>query len=162
MVTALLLSHPSPIMTAPSPPPQILLIDDNSDGLLVRRTLLEEAGCKVTFAHNGEEGLQLFGGGGFDLTVTDFRMPGGIDGVEVIRRIRLSSPESPVILLSGFVEPLGLNEENTGADAVIAKSANEPAQLVRAVKRLLNRGVRKPPASQKNLRARAGVSAASR
>ncbi len=98
----------------------------------------------------------------FDLTVTDFRMPGGIDGVEVIRRIHLSRPEAPVILLSGFVEPLGLNEENTGADAVIAKSANEPAQLVRAVKRLLNRGVRKPPASQKNLRARAGVSAAGR
>ena len=145
--------------TAPSLTPQILLIDDNCDGLLVRRTLLEEAGCNVTFAHNGEEGLHLFGEGGFDLTVTDFRMPGGIDGVEVIRRIRLANPEARVILLSGFVEPLGLNEENTGADAVVAKSANEPAHLVRAVKRLLNRSVRKPPASQKNIRVRAGVSA---
>ena len=45
-----------------------------------------------------------------------------------------------IILLSGFVEPLGLTEENTGADAVIAKSVNEPAHLVRSVKRLMNRG----------------------
>jgi len=32
---------------------------------------------------------------------------------------------------------------------VIAKTANEPANLVRSVKRLVNRGARKPPASQK-------------
>ena len=52
-------------------------------------------------------------------------------------------------LLSGFVEPLGLNESNTGADAVIAKNSSEPANLLRAVKRLLNRVTRKPPGSQK-------------
>ena len=37
------------------------------------------------------------------------------------------------------MEPLGLTEQNTGADAVITKSANEPAHLVRSVKRLVNR-----------------------
>jgi hypothetical protein len=49
------------------------------------------------------------------------------------------------------VEPLGLTEQNTGADAVLTKSANEPAQLLRTVKRLVNRTVRKPPGSQKAL-----------
>jgi CheY-like chemotaxis protein len=137
---------------APCSTPQILLIDDNSDGLLVRRTLLEEVGCKVTLAHSGEEGLNLFGGARFEVTVTDYRMPGGMDGIEVIRRIRTTDPEARVILLSGFVEPLGLNEENTGADAVISKSANEPAHLVRAVRRLVNRPARKPPGSQKGAR----------
>lgn len=147
--------------TEPPATPNVLLIDDNSDGLLVRRTLLEEAGCRVTLAHSGEEGLELFGGGVFELTVTDYRMPGGMDGIEVIRRIRTSQPQARVILLSGFVEPLGLNVENTGADAVIAKSANEPANLVRSVKRLLNRPSRKPPTSQIR-RNRTGVTAAGR
>jgi hypothetical protein len=41
-----------------------------------------------------------------------------------------------------------LTEENTGADAVIAKSANEAGHLTRAVKRLLNAGKRKPVARQ--------------
>ena len=45
--------------------------------------------------------------------------------VELIERIRKVNPNARIILLSGFVEPLGLTEENTGADAVIAKSANE-------------------------------------
>jgi len=64
-----------------------------------------------------------------------------------------------VVLLSGFVEPLGLTEENTGADVVLVKSSNEPVHLVRSVKRLVNsRTLRKPPASQKaNRRARAVV-----
>ena len=142
--------------------PRVLLIDDNSDGLLVRRTLLEEAGCRVTLARSGEEGVNLFESGTFELTVTDYRMPGGMDGIEVIRQIRSTQPQARVILLSGFVEPLGLNVENTGADAVIAKSANEPANLVRSVKRLLNRPARKPPASQVHRNIPTGVTAAGR
>jgi len=110
-------------------------------------------------SRTAEEGLNLFGGGCFEVTVTDYRMPGGMDGIEVIRRIRTTHPEARLILLSGFVEPLGLNEENTGADAVISKSANEPANLVRAVRRLVNRPARKPPGSQKGTRRGTGVTA---
>ena len=58
--------------------------------------------------------------------VTDYRMP-RMDGAELILRIRELNPNARIILLSGFVEPLGLSEQNTGADAVIAKSSSEPA-----------------------------------
>src|ERR1035441_7501459 len=136
--------------------PNILLVDDNRDGLLVRRSLLEEIGCCVQIAVNGEEGLKLFQAGKFDVVVTDYRMP-RMDGGELIQRIRALDPNARIVLLSGFVEPLGLTEQNTGADAVITKSANEPAHLVRAVKRLLNRTVRKPPGSLKSLQARANA-----
>jgi CheY-like chemotaxis protein len=135
-----------------SPPTNanILLVDDNKDGLLVRRSLLEEMGYSVQIAANGEEGLKLFEGRSFDVVVTDFRMP-RMDGVELIRRMRKVNPNVRVILLSGFIEPLGLTEENTGADAVIPKSSNEPAHLLRCVKRLVNRTTeRKPPATQKH------------
>jgi CheY-like chemotaxis protein len=134
--------------------PNVLLVDDNRDGLLVRRSVLEEIGCCVSIALNGEEGLKLFQAGKFDVVVTDYRMP-RMDGGELIQRIRALEPNARIILLSGFVEPLGLTEQNTGADAVLIKSANEPAQLMRTVKRLVNRTVRKPPGSQKDVRARA-------
>jgi CheY-like chemotaxis protein len=132
-----------------SPTPRILLVDDNRDGLLVRRALLEELGYFVQLAQSGEEGLELFGASNYDVVVTDYRMP-GMNGVELIVRIRQLDAHARIVLLSGFVEPLGLTEENTGADSVIAKSANEPAHLSRAIKRLLNANgsKRKPPSSQ--------------
>ena len=145
-------------MKTPAPPhSNILLVDDNQDGLLVRRTVLEELGYGVSTARNGEEGLKLFESADFDVVVTDYRMP-RMNGAELIQRIRKVNPNARIILLSGFVEPLGLTEESTGADVIIAKSGNEPAHLIRWVKRLLNRGTRKPPARQKNTLVRAKAS----
>ena len=109
----------------------------------------------MSVAPNGVEALALFTSGHFDVVVTNNRMP-LMGGVELIRRIREAQPKARVVLLSGFVEPLGLTEENTGADAVIAKNVHEPANLVRSVKRLINRApARKPPLSQSRLVARA-------
>ena len=135
--------------TSLSATPKVLLVDDSPDGLLVRRSLLEEVGCHVQIAIDGEQGLKLFEGSRFDIVVTDYRMK-RMNGVELIQKIRMLDPDARVILLSGFVEPLGLTEQNTGADAVIAKSSNEPAHLVRWIKRLMNQAMRKQPASQKS------------
>jgi len=79
-----------------------------------------------------------------DLVITDFRMP-NMDGVELIARIRQQRQDMPIILLSGFVEPLGLTEQSTGADIVLAKSAGEVAFLIRSVRRLLSRQVPRKP-----------------
>ena len=140
-----------------SPPlhPNVLLVDDNRDGLLVRRALLEEQGCRVVVAGNGEDGLKLFSSTHFDLVVTDYRMP-LMTGVELIRRIRERQAHARIVLLSSLVEPLGLTEENTGADAVIAKNSHEAAHLLRWVKRLVNRAPsRKPAVSHARVIARA-------
>jgi len=129
----------------------ILLVDDNRNGLIVRKQLLEEQGYHVVTATDGAEASELFQPASFDVVVTDYRMP-RMNGIELIRHIRGLDPEARIILLSGMVEPLGLTEENTGADAVIAKTSNEPAHLMRWVKRLLNRNpVRKPARSQKSV-----------
>jgi len=130
--------------------PHILIVDDNQDGLLVRKTLLEELGYKVQIAINGEEGLRAYKLHRFDVVVTDYRMP-RMNGVELIEQLRAVNPDVRVVLLSGFVEPLGLTEENTGADVVLAKSVHEPTQLARSVKRLANnRSLRKPVVSQRD------------
>ena len=59
-------------------------------------------------------------------------------GLEFIGKLRERNFRGPIILLTGFAETLGLSPENTGADIVIQKSANEVAALVRNTKRLLN------------------------
>jgi CheY-like chemotaxis protein len=130
---------------------RILLVDDNRLGLAARRSVLEELGYGITTATGGHEALELFSGGRFDLIVADYRMP-RMNGVEFIERARELRPAIPVILISGYVEALGLDERNTGADVVIQKSANEVAHLVRSVSRLLRRktaAARKPAASER-------------
>ena len=68
-------------------------------------------------------------------------------------RSRIKFPRrARVVLISGLAQPLGLNEENTGADVVLAKDSQEQVLLVRSVKRLLNRTVsRKPPRSERRV-----------
>jgi CheY-like chemotaxis protein len=134
--------------------PDVLLVDDNPDGLLVRKSLLEEAGCRVQIAHSGEEGLKILESSAIDVVVTDYRMP-GMDGAQFIEEIRAKYPHPRIILLSGFVDPLGLTEENTRADAVIPKSSKEAVHLLRWVKRLMKAPPsRKPPGSQISQNAR--------
>ena len=134
--------------TTPDANARILLVDDNRDGLVVRRSLLQELGFRVEITGNGEEALKMVAASSFDVVVTDYRMP-RMNGTELIERIRKVDPNVRVILLSGFVDPLGLTEQSTGADTVVEKSSREPAHLVRAVKRLLNRPPqRKPPGRQ--------------
>jgi CheY-like chemotaxis protein len=136
--------------SAPKQTFHILLVDDNHHGLIARKAVLEELGYKVTTARNGEDALELHAARKFDLIVTDYKMP-KMNGVELIQKIRKSDCEIRVIMLSGFVEPLGLDEESTGADAVISKSAGEVGNLTRSVSRLLSRrGAKKPPGSQKS------------
>jgi CheY-like chemotaxis protein len=129
-----------PVRNAPSTTvhARILLVDDNVHGLSARRSVLEELGHSIATAPGGTEALECLAHGTFDLVVTDYKMQ-SMDGLELIVRLRRQSPELPIILISGFVDSLGLSEANTGADVVIQKSANEVSHLVRAVARLLRR-----------------------
>ena len=125
---------------------RILLVDDNANGLKARKTVLEEQGYKIVTASGGDDALELFGKQKFDLVVTDYKMP-CMDGLELIGHLRELSPALPIVLVSGFVDALGLSEQNTNADAVIQKSANEVTHLVRSVSRLLR--VKKPPSPER-------------
>jgi CheY-like chemotaxis protein len=122
----------------------VLLVDDNTHGLLARKTVLEELGYKVISATSGVVALELTEKHDFDLIVTDYRMP-LMDGIVLIRTLRQRNFKKPIILLSGFLAHLGLTEQSTGADLLIQKCSSEMDQLVRGVKRLLN--VPKKPAS---------------
>lgn len=132
--------------STPSAHARILLVDDNAHGLAARKNVLEELGHSTVTASSGVEALECVAAQEFNLVVTDYKMP-RMDGLELIGRLRKLSPGLPVILISGFVDTLGLNEQNTGADVVIQKSNHEVTHLVRAVARLLNRKPVKKPAA---------------
>jgi CheY-like chemotaxis protein len=125
----------------------ILLVDDNSMGLMARKTVLQELGHRVITAQNANDALEVCGKQRFDLLITDYKMP-KMNGVELIRELRKRQPQVSVILISGFTDTLGLNEANTGADVVIQKSANEVSHLVRSVNRLMRPVSKKPPGTQ--------------
>ena len=127
-------------------PAVILLVDDNHDGILARRSVLEELGYQVISASCGIEALTRIEEQSFDLVITDFKMS-PMNGLELIARLRQRDFVKPIILLSGFADTVGLRAESTGADIVIQKSANEIATLVRQTNRLLS--PKKPAASQR-------------
>jgi CheY-like chemotaxis protein len=144
-----------PARNSPRPTPaRILLVDDNANGLSARKCVLDELGHKTTTAASGADALEIFEPHKFDLVVTDYKMA-RMNGIELIAHLRKDAPDMPIILISGFVDALGLSESNTGADVVIQKSANEVSHLVRSVNRLLRRKPsRKGPASERALKAK--------
>lgn len=126
---------------------RILLVDDNTDGMLARRSVLEELGYSVIPAGCGSDALKLVEKESFDLVITDYKMS-PVNGLDLIKRLREGGFSKPIILLTGFADNLGLRAETTGADVVIQKSANEVVTLVRHAKRLLNTP-RKPAGTQR-------------
>jgi CheY-like chemotaxis protein len=149
----------SPQKNPPKRSASILLVDDNCDGVLARRSVLEELGYHVVSACCGREALLRTEEQPFDLVITDYRMS-PMNGLEFIRELRERHFTNPIILLSGFADSIGLNPEDSGADSVIQKSANEITTLVRQTSRLLN--PKKPPTPQRSrrtpLRARGAAS----
>jgi len=78
---------------------QILVVDDEE---LVRWTFnatLSDEGYQVTLAGTGEEALDLFHKKKFDLVILDIKLP-GIDGDEVLKKIREEDPASLVIMVT--------------------------------------------------------------
>ncbi len=132
-----------------SPVVRILLVDDNAHGLKARRMILMDHGYEVETAASGEAAWETFQKNHFDVVVTDYRM-GGMNGVELIRRIHASGSPARTVLLSGFIDCLGLTEQSTGADELISKTNKEVPDLLRAIKKLAVRPRRRGAASQRD------------
>lgn len=78
----------------------ILLIDDEQGIRNVLHITLAHAGFRVVTAADGETGLSIFKELGPEIVITDIKMP-GIDGIEVLRQVKKTSPETEVIMITG-------------------------------------------------------------
>ncbi len=83
--------------------PCVLIIDDSIDVLQTLSDILGVAGYAVRTAPSAERALQILEGAAVDLVITDLRM-GGMGGMALIRRLRESWPDLPVVALSGFAD----------------------------------------------------------
>lgn len=79
---------------------KILVIDDEKPTLKMFRLTLMAYGYEVLTAENGQEGLDVFEAERPAIVLTDIKMP-GMNGIEVLRRIKQIDPTAEVIVITG-------------------------------------------------------------
>ena len=79
----------------------ILFVDDHEVLARLSCEILEMQGYKAVSAYSAKEALEKFDQHDFDILVTDFRME-GMNGVELAHRVREKSPNTPVIIVTGY------------------------------------------------------------
>lgn len=113
---------------------KILLVDDEESIQLLYREEFTDEGYEVISAINGEEAIEKFTSESPDLVILDIQMP-GMNGIEVLRQMKMMNAEVPVILSSAYQE----YKQDLGAwasDEYVVKSA-DIEELKSAVRKFL-------------------------
>ena len=80
---------------------RLLVVDDEEPQRVMLANILGRAGFEVVAAADGRQALEQLGDGGFDLLLTDQRMP-AMDGLELLEQARRIDPGLPVVLMTAF------------------------------------------------------------
>jgi len=116
----------------------ILVVEDEFAVARGLQYALQQEGYEVTVASNGEEGLAVAGELAPDLIILDVRLP-GIDGFELLRRLRATGSKAPVLMLTArddeMDKVIGLE---LGADDYLTKPFGL-RELMSRIKALLRR-----------------------
>ena len=103
------------------PVARILVIDDNPDVVDILVTCLRGEGYGILGARTSDEGLKLVSLSRPDLVLLDILMP-GLNGIEVLKRIRSITPTTKVIMVTGNADlPLAREALELGAVAYVDK-----------------------------------------
>ena len=123
---------------------RILIVEDeHKTAALLSATLTKEGG-KVTNAQDGEAGLKAASGGGFDALLVDIMLP-KLDGLSLVRQLRVKGDTTPVIMLSarGEVEQR-VEGLDAGADDYLPKPF-AMSELIARLRSLLRRHSQQKP-----------------
>jgi two-component system KDP operon response regulator KdpE len=102
-------------------PVRILIVDDEPPIRRFLRTALAAQGYRVEEADDGEAALEFLARNPVDLVVLDLGLP-GMDGLEVVRRLRGADSPVPIIILSSRDDEAGkVAALDLGADDYVAK-----------------------------------------
>ncbi|HKJ91618.1 MAG TPA: sigma-54 dependent transcriptional regulator [Longimicrobiales bacterium] len=116
----------------------ILIVDDEEGIRAFMADALAADGHETAQAGDAMEALKLLHERGFDVMLTDLRMPGALDGMDLVRQVRAEQPEMEVIVLTahGSVES-AVEGMKLGALDYLQKPVSSPAQLRLLVARAL-------------------------
>jgi signal transduction histidine kinase len=114
-----------PVLQVPVPALRILVVDDDP---VLRASLgntLRDEGHQVTLAGGGQEGIDLFratqqSAVPFDVVLTDLGMP-YVDGRQVAATVRTIAPDTPIILLTGWGQQMGPENDVPQVNRVLGK-----------------------------------------
>jgi DNA-binding NtrC family response regulator len=81
--------------------PTVLIIDDEKAIRNTLKEILEYENFKVEEAVDGKDALQKIEKLKLDLILCDIKMPGGMDGLELLQKFQKQIPETPVVMISG-------------------------------------------------------------
>lgn len=118
----------------------ILLIDDDVDLCAMLTDYLGRHGFRITSVHNGEAGLKLALTSNYAMVLLDVMLP-GLDGFEVLRRLRSSSSMSVLLLTARGDDVDRIVGLEIGADDYLPKPFN-PRELLARIRAILRRGTR--------------------
>ncbi len=82
---------------------KLLVIDDEASTRDLLKLSLESDGYTVLTAEDGSKGLEIFAKENPPIVLTDIKMP-GMDGIEVLKRVKEQSPDAEVIVITGHGE----------------------------------------------------------
>jgi two-component system, NtrC family, response regulator HydG len=100
---------------------RVFIVDDDRDHAESIADILELQGFEVEIAYSGEEAIERFAKGDFDVTLMDVQLP-GMNGVETFFHFRATRPDAKVIMMTGFsVEQLIQQAVDGGAAGVLFK-----------------------------------------
>ena len=119
--------------------PRLLIAEDEERLRRLLQMLLSNKGYNLTLAADGTEAWEIYQGGHFDLVITDIRMP-NMDGMQLLRKIKELSPQTPIIVITAFgtIES-AVEAMREGALDYVTKPFEE-AKLQVAIDRALNIG----------------------
>jgi len=127
---------------------RVLLVDDDLGLRKMIGILLEKEGLRCTRAENSEEALLCLENQGFELVIVDKNLP-GLSGLQLARIIHLLSPETPIVIITGYAS------EETAREAAalgVVEYIRKPIDIEvfrRVVHTTLRRSIRKPGRSAK-------------
>ncbi|HSL39867.1 MAG TPA: sigma-54 dependent transcriptional regulator [Desulforhopalus sp.] len=108
----------------------ILVVDDEPNYLVVLSELLKDEGFEVFTAADGESGLQIVENVDLDLVITDMQMP-GINGLQLLERVKEKKEELPVIVITAFAEvDKAVQAMQAGAFSYLAKPFSNDELIV--------------------------------
>ena len=113
---------------------KILIVDDEENIRILYKEELEEEGYQIDLAKNGEEALEKVSSFQPDLVTLDIKMP-GMDGIEVLKRIRESQKKIPIVMCSAYGD-YKQNLATWASDAYVVKCA-DLTELKSTIRRLL-------------------------